>query len=246
MMRHFKASALAVAALMLLFACTPGYAQEEKRFSFTPYLWLMGVDGIMTVRGQTVPVDVSAGDIFGAAKWGLTGHFEVNADGWGLIFDGQYLSMHEELNLIEGLPTVTDARATMGSFEALIAYDFAEHYKVIGGGRYVHMGSKLEVGDFELVDQSKNWFDPIVGMQADIPLADRWLWWTRFDIGGFNVGSEFTWNFLTGVNWDMTDWGSLFIAYRYWDVKYDDGEGNELFRWDTRTSGPGFGMTFKF
>ena len=56
-------------ALVISFSSSTTFAQEqgsetkEWRFSFIPYIWITSMNGEMTVRGRTVDIDASFGDI---------------------------------------------------------------------------------------------------------------------------------------------------------------------------------------
>jgi hypothetical protein len=43
-------------------------------------------------------------------------------------------------------------------------------------------------------DGDETWVDPLVGLQIVAQLSDRWAFRAEGDIGGFGVGSGFTWN----------------------------------------------------
>ena len=43
--------------------------------------------------------------------------------------------------------------------------------------------------------QHKTWFDPVVITRLSFDIEDNWLFQFRGDLGGFGVGSDFTWQF---------------------------------------------------
>jgi len=67
-------------------------------------------------------------------------------------------------------------------------------------------------------------------------------------IGGFGVGSEFTWNVLVGAGYKFSKRWTVLLQYRFLGVDYTDGTAGTLdyFRLDTTMSGPllGFMVTF--
>jgi opacity protein-like surface antigen len=62
------------------------------------------------------------------------------------------------------------------------------------------------------------------------------------DIGGFSVGSDFTWQTVAAVNYALSDRVSVSAGYRHLTVDYEDG-GQLL---DIELSGPLVGATLKF
>ncbi len=52
-----------------------------------------------------------------------------------------------------------------------------------------------------LLDVSKNWIDPLIGGRYLWRFADGWNIIARGDIGGFGVGSDFSWHALGLIEW---------------------------------------------
>ena len=70
-------TALALAVTALGFAAQPAEAQGWD-YDLGVYLWALGMDGTMTVRGQEAPVDVSFSDIVDNLEMAFSTHFEAN------------------------------------------------------------------------------------------------------------------------------------------------------------------------
>jgi hypothetical protein len=94
-----------------------------------------------------------------------------------------------------------------------------------------------------------DWIDPIVGLRLrhDFSGGDRLQ--LRADIGGFGVGSEFSWQLMAAYAHDF-QWGdsvmSFAIGYRVLDVDYSTGSGLQQFTFDTTIHGPLLGLTFRW
>lgn len=94
-----------------------------------------------------------------------------------------------------------------------------------------------------------DWVDPIIGLRLrhDFPGGDRLQ--LRGDIGGFGVGSEFSWQLMAAYAHDFT-WGdsvlSLALGYRVLDVDYSTGSGLNQFDFNTTIHGPLLGLTFRW
>jgi hypothetical protein len=50
-----------------------------------------------------------------------------------------------------------------------------------------------------LVEQTKYWVDPLVGLKLHHKAGDRWRFTLQGDIGGFGVGSDFAWHLFPVV-----------------------------------------------
>ncbi|MDX2463603.1 MAG: hypothetical protein QNK31_03750 [Porticoccus sp.] len=78
-------------------------------------------------------------------------------------------------------------------------------------------------------------------------ISEKWHVILKVDIGGFGVGSNFTWNLQGGFIWDATDYLSLVFEYRALSVDYSTGQVGtpNRFAYDTITHGPLFGLAFR-
>lgn len=80
---------------------------------------------------------------------------------------------------------------------------------------------EVESGLDARVARTDDWWDPVIGMRARYNLNDRFYLTTKGDIGGFGVGSEFTWQAEGALGCNVT--GNIFaeIGYRAFGVDYD-------------------------
>lgn len=51
---------------------------------------------------------------------------------------------------------------------------------------------------------------------------------------------------IADVGYRASDLVTVFLGFRAFDVDYEDGSGTSLFRYDVLTSGPQFGVAFRF
>lgn len=94
------------------------------------------------------------------------------------------------------------------------------------------------------------WFDPLIGLRLRhrfSPQADMVL---RGDVGGFGVGSKFSWQAMGYLNWDFARteraaWSAM-VGYRALYVDFEKGAGNTLYQYDMLTHGPVMGITARF
>ena len=96
------------------------------------------------------------------------------------------------------------------------------------------------------VSQDKTWVDPIAGLTlrtaAGTPVQLR----VYTEVGGFGLGSDFTWQIFPTVSIKMGQSASLELGYRWLDLDYSSGEGNNQFGYDVLTQGPVLGFGFRF
>jgi hypothetical protein len=265
---NVKALVLA-GAIVAALGVAPATAQAQAAsssaagwsFDFTPYLWGASMSG--EVQGGPLPaigVDMSFSDILDNLDAGLMGAFEARNGRWGLLFDAIYMKLAQSATASRtgGGPIGATATAsaelemTQTVYAAAVAYRAIEGrtpLDVIGGARY----AKLEVdaridGSFYAQTGSvaasaeKSWVDPYVGVRVQHPLAERWTLVGYADVGGFGVGSEFTWQAAAGVNYEFSKAIAGKFGYRALYVDYDkDG-----IRYDMANSGLYLGVGIRF
>ena len=62
------------------------------------------------------------------------------------------------------------------------------------------------------------------------------------DIGGFGVGSDFTWQAIAALDWRVSDKFSASVGSRWIQIDYDAGRANI----DLNMSGPIIGASLRF
>ena len=66
------------------------------------------------------------------------------------------------------------------------------------------------------------------------------------EIGGFGVGSTFTWQVFPALGFSLSKRASLELGDRWLDIDYETGENTTLFKYDVLTQGPIVGFAFRF
>jgi hypothetical protein len=97
---------------------------------------------------------------------------------------------------------------------------------------------------------SVDWVDPLVGARVRHQLAPGQQLMLRADVGGFGVGSQFSWNALAAYSWDIgvrdgVTYSGL-LGYRALDVDYEQGSGPDTYEYDVLQHGPVTGLTVSF
>jgi len=257
------------AAIVAALGATPTVAQAQAAassgggwtFEFTPYLWGAGMSGEVGAGAlPTMNVDMSFSDILDNLDAGLMGAFEARNGRWGLLFDAIYMKLAHSATASRTGPgpigSTTTASAelemTQTVYAAAVAYRAIEGrtpLDVIGGARYAKLTVDAQIdGSFYAqtgtvaASAEKSWVDPYIGVRVQHPIAERWTLVGYADVGGFGVGSDFTWQALAGVNYEFSKSIAGKFGYRYLYVDYDkDG-----FRYDMGNSGLYLGAGIRF
>jgi hypothetical protein len=207
--------------------------------NFTPYLWMAGMSGDATLRGiEVVDIDISFSDILDDLDFGFAGHMEATKNKFTMFFDINYINISEKPQTI-----VVRVKNTVGELGATYHLGL---FEILGGVRIIKW--KLELTPSQIpttFERSKTFVDPIIGARIKGPVSRIITLGARGDIGGFGVGSDFSWNIILDADIRIARWGALYGGYRWWQDDYGEND-NKDFQLDLLTSGPILGFTFYF
>jgi len=260
-------------AFALFLTLGTAYGQDSPsgtdawRFEVTPYFWAPGLDGDLTVAGETVSLDLSFGDILDDFDvFGFSTRVVARKGKWGIIFDFALVSLESnEVTLQTPTPVtagievdILDTQVIMGVSYRAVETVFAGKplfIEPMAGGRYHYFKEEIDLnvdvpgvgGPGTTLGGSNDWVEPLVGMLMGLSLTEKTTFILRGDIGGFGIGSasDLTWNVLAGFDYRFSQ-HSLKLGYLIQYVDYETGSGKDNFGEDATYSGPIVGYTFQF
>lgn len=229
------------------------------------WIWLVGIEGDLGVRGRTVDTNVNFLDILDASDslFAFSGRLEVAYDRLGVFVDGTYA----RLGFDDVSGPLELARVDV-TFDMLLL-DFGLMYRIgiweptgaaaksvydttldlYAGARYTDLELEIDPANFPAISGSRDWIDPIVGAKLTLPIAERWHLKVNGDIGGFGVSSDFTWSATGVLGYDFTLFeqpASVYLGYRGLGQDYSSGSGDTKFTWDVIQHGPLLGLSLRF
>jgi len=236
-------SLLAVVAVGIAGSATPATAQstgDKWNVFVAPYLMGPAMSGETTARGVDVDIDASASDIFSNLQFGAMGIAVARKGNWGFGSDLIWMALGTTVRN-------TNVDVNQGAFAFYGLRQLGPAADVTFGLRVNTLQSTLKFkGPDVTVSQDQTWVDPIAGVTLRSPAGRRVQLRLYTEVGGFGAGSDFTWQVFPTLSLRLTDKASLEFGYRWLDLDYDTGEGNEQFRYDVLTQGPVVGFGFKF
>lgn len=147
----------------------------------------------------------------------------------------------------------------------------ASAFDILGGGRYWYQNSSfsadlnatlnaagprgivdLEVSRDRVIAKSGSvdWIDPFIGARVRYQMAPGQLVVVRGDVGGFDIGSDFTWHAIGTYEFKLFERAGYdfdaYIGYKALSVDYSEGSGNGQYRFDALQHGPVLGGTLRF
>lgn len=247
----FWAGLVILSLLLLPVLSQPAQAKSWK-WEVAPYIWMMGMDGSATVKGQKVDVKASFSDILEDLNFAFLGYVEAHRGPWSIYFDGSYLLVSQTAT---GPVATTDVDVTTYLVDFGASYEVASGpmgqggrvaFDVLGGGRYTYLKGKIKVRGLGSIEDSYNFIDPIVGLRLRADFSPSWSFNFRGDIGGFGLGSELTYKVQALVGYRFNQMTALWLGYRYQYFDYKEGSGAGAFRIKMGMHGPMLGLSFSF
>src|SRR5215510_155106 len=74
-------------------ATIPSFHDDSWHVNISPYLWMAGMDGTVSVKGHTVKVEHSFSDIFENLKFGVMGLTEMRRGRVGILMDLMWIRL---------------------------------------------------------------------------------------------------------------------------------------------------------
>ena len=233
----------AAVALVAAGAWTPAAAQapsDKWDVVVEPYFMGAAMSGTTTVRGRDLDVDVSASDIFSNLQFGAMGLVVARKGNWGFGADAIWMALGTTVHN-------TNVDFNQGAFAFYGLRRLGSAADLTFGMRVNTLQGQLKSNTVGFdVSQDKTWVDPLVGLTLRTPREHRVQLRVYGEIGGFGAGSDFAWQVFPTVGFKFTDRFSLEVGYRWIDVDYKTGDGNNRFAYDVLTQGPVGGLAFRF
>jgi hypothetical protein len=239
-----------------------GGSDGKWNFTIAPYMWAVSMHGKVTVGDYSTSSSMSFSDIMKNLEVGGLMHMEARKGRFGFFADPIYLKMKEDKTLTtvgSGAtpPPTRDITATVETWlvEFGVIYQAgtwqlgdkdsvrSASLDVYGGGRYWYMHSSLDTSGPENPTSSVSFTDPMIGLSFNTNLTEKVVLNLRGDIGGFGVGSDFSWSAAALVGYRFTPGITGFLGYR---ALYLDYKTVHSPRFNVTMQGPITGVQFAF
>lgn len=224
----------------------------DWQFAVAPYVWAAGIKGSLATLPPAPAADVDVGfdDILKNLNIGFMMLTEARNDRFVALLDLTFTRLEAKADTpgilfssVKLVSTVAFGSLTGGYRIVSEPGGFIEPFV---GGRlwYVDTEVKLKgnIANSRKGSESEVWFDPIVGARARVNLGSEIFLSGYFDVGGFGVGSDLTWQVYGGAGYQFSSRWSAFAGYRYLSVDYKKGG----FVYDIDQHGPMLGAAYRF
>ena len=236
---------------------------SEWKYSVSPYMWMLSLDGDATVDGIKSDVDVDFSDIWDELNIGGMIEAEAWKGRFGFFVNALYADLGHSTKIgpVDVDPDLQVFWGGAGMLYRMGTWDLTDEpgknsptvtLDTYLGVRYSWIDVKLDFKPALLPDPSgkEDWFEPVMGLKTIWDLSDRWSLMMGGDIGGMAFGSDFAWGAygVFGYRFNLfgNDDARVILGYRALSQDYDDGHGNNKFEWDVTLHGPFVGLTIPF
>jgi hypothetical protein len=250
-MTFSRLSSWSIALLLGAFAPLAQAQQDPGAWRQTVFLYGMGamIEGDAQVGPLQVPVDASLSDFFDNLKFGAMAAYRIENDQWSFTGDATYMNLGQSQSTQQN-------RASAGldveqfTFMATAGRHVTPHLEALLSLAYFDVSADLRVRVLQqvrTVSRSASWVDPLIGLNYEAPLGQKWRFTLRGDIGGgLDSGADLTWHALTRFTYQSSERFGWYVGYRAISYDYEDGQGRNYQHYDLTQHGPGLGMAVSF
>lgn len=261
MIRFLGASLILFAVLCLP---APGYAADamqddaenrELKYYINVYAWTPSITGTAKVLGKTQTVDAGFLDaVLPNLQFGAMLHGEaLYGNLVGLSADMVYSSLHSEVKgsadvyldmlIVDLLPYYRFGTFPFGSDDQnSVSVD------LLGGARiwglWLNIDADLKRGE-KSISRTNTWVDPVIAARSIFRFGDDWVCSLRGGVGGFGFGSQFTWDAVGMIGYEVTDTFSITVGYKAIGLDYFTQKRPKI-HLDLVLHGPFIGFGFMF
>lgn len=243
-----KACCIVLLLFLIIQSAVAQDAPATKKWNvlLKPYFMFPNMKGTAGLKDlPDVDVNANPGDVFSHLQFGMMLYAEVENEEWAFSSDILYMKLGEELRkgtLING--GNLNAKQFVWELDAL--KKISPWFDAGVGLRLNSLKSDIQVNTISgqgqvtprVASGSKAWVDPVIVGRLKTPGAKKFSAQLRTDIGGFGIGSKFTWQVQLDAIYRFSPLFDLGLGYRTIGVNYEKGSGQERFLYDVNTFGP--------
>jgi hypothetical protein len=252
---------------------------RQWTLSFTPYSWLTSLNGDTTAKGRTTDIDVDAFEVLRhlhGVPW--MSYAEARNGPVALYNDIIYAPLSVGASRARSFDRLSlDATAGVDIRETII--ELGATYEIgkwqffsgwtavdpLAGARYWRQEADINLALTTTLDTTGliltrgraiarsgdvEWVDPLVGLRFRHELAPGQELVLRGDVGGFDAGSQFSWNVLAAYSFQIGVYHGVtysgMLGYRALAVDFVKGSDANRFEYDIIQHGPLLGLTVGF
>jgi hypothetical protein len=203
-------------------------ADDGWSFEVTPYVWFVGMDGDVEVKGTKADVDVGFEDLIDKVDIGGSLLTVVQKGRWvnWLQLDYYELSDDETVDKIGGAKVEVESDTLLLTAATGIQVDGwseGQTFDILLGVRYAGMDNELTISGVGSRDDSSDIYDAVLVIRPSFPIGKRWRFNPTLSIG--TGDSDLTYELQPQFQYSFNETWAARVGYRrlYYDVEGDRG-----------------------
>lgn len=234
--------------------------EREWRASITSVLWLANTDTTLSYRDRSRSTSIRAADALKNFQGGGTFRLGLNNGEWGAFADLFFINLGDTINVgpLGNVPLRTEVDNRIwqvaGTYRLVDKENF--EFDLLAGARGYNIDVDVTVEPFvgpggvfafpgRSLSRGLDFVDPIIGGMAKWELSEKWAFDMYGDLGGFGVGSDFTYRLGAGFDYNFNKTVSARAGYTMLNFDHTTGSGIDQLRYQTTMYGPNLGLKFR-
>ena len=217
-----------IIGLALLLISTSAWSQDSDQFDWkiTPYLWLVSMDGDLSIGPIDQEIDASFGDIVSDLDFAGEIYAELGKDKHAFHVDYTYLRLKPDPTELPSPPFLPDSelssKLTNNIFEAAYNYRWKgpDGPALVLGARLIDMEMRMSPARLPAVTAGPSWWDYLVGIKTHNTISPKW----DFDFYGTigTGGSDLPWTAQAVFGRRYSNDNRLMLGFRAWGLDYSN------------------------
>lgn len=220
-----------ILGLALILISNSAWSQDNSKVDWriTPYLWMVNMEGSMSVGPIDQDVDMSFSDIVKDLDFAGEVFAEVGKDKHAVHVDYTYLRLKPDPTELPNPPFQEGAelssKLTANLFEAAYKYRWngPNSHALVLGARLIDIEMRMTAGDLPAVTAGPSWWDYFVGIQTRNQMSPKW------DFGFYGTvgtgGSDLPWTAQATFGRRYSNDNRLMLGLRAWGIDYSKDGG---------------------
>ncbi len=222
---------------------------SDWSFSFSPYLWVAGVEVETTLDRSPPTTPPSTGRFETKLSGGALLAAQVHYKSVGLWAD--FVWIQTTTSSVQPGPAFSAMDLKSDFYHSTVALSYVFHTpenfhaEVLAGARFWSVDAEIATTAGVLpgftVSQKETWVTPVIGLDLGYDLNATWSLMAKGTVGVFDDNSD-GWEVMGGVTYRFGQTWSAGLGYRYLHEEYT----KQRFTYFTNVSGVVLGVTCRF
>jgi hypothetical protein len=203
-------------------------AADDWSFELTPYIWAVGIDGDIEVRGTKVDVDVGFDDLIDKVDLGGSFLAVIQKGRWvnWLQVDYFEISDDETADRIGGAEVEVQSDTlflTVATGIQIDGWAEGQTFDILGGIRYARMDNELDISGIGSASRTSDIYDAVLVLRPSFQISKRWRFNPTLSIGAGD--SDLTYELQPQFQYHFNETWIARVGYRrlYYDTKGSSG-----------------------